>query len=707
MDPATGWVYVANRVSNTVSVINGTDLVASVAVSYGPWETLVDPANGLIYVIDSTSSNVSVIDGTTLVATLAVGYAPGGYTGQDGAALDPVNGYVYVVNFGSDNVSVINGTSLVGSIPVGGTPMGLAVDPSDGYVYVGNHASDNVSVILGTSSIGSIPLAGDPVAVAFDPVDGLVYVASENWSSGSPLGIVFVIDGTNVRSSFDIGEGPWGIAVDPVYGSVAVTNAGSDTLSVIQGNSEVEVATGVIPTSLAIDPVNGYTYVANWESANVSVISGSLVVGSIRVGSLPADVMFDPLNGWVYVLNEDSGTATVLDGARAYPTVVSFHASPSSVKRGSATALLVNVTGSSNEWRFAYSGLPANCTSADSPNLTCTPTSPAGLFRIQVNASNSEGISTAVATVLSVLDANITSFPVEFVAQGLAVGVRWFAALDGVWADATGSDIWFSAPNGTHDFQVVPVPPMIPDPSSGSVTVNGTAVTESIRFSAPATFVVTIAETGLASGTVWGVDLNGSSGASAASTVSFRVPNGTYAFEVAVPLGYNASPTAGTITVNGSDRSVSVVFQAVSTPLSVNFSYQIEFASCLLDGGVTNFVVLDARALGGVEPYSYSWRTPTGTSSGPLVNTTTTFGGNLTVTLTVQDAANHSASRDAQLTMQLPPCPPPSPRGSPAPSATNSSDAPVILVLTAGLLGGVVVAIWSGRRGRGGTPGPS
>jgi uncharacterized repeat protein (TIGR01451 family) len=94
VDPATSTVYVVNRRSNSVSVIDGATntVTATVTVGLFPDGVGVDPATNTVYVADFDNCaalapapcSVSVIDGATTTVTHAV----------------------YVANFGSRNVSV-------------------------------------------------------------------------------------------------------------------------------------------------------------------------------------------------------------------------------------------------------------------------------------------------------------------------------------------------------------------------------------------------------------------------------------------------------------------------------------------------------------------------------------------------------------------------------------------------------------------------
>ncbi|NIM52244.1 MAG: beta-propeller fold lactonase family protein, partial [Gemmatimonadales bacterium] len=65
VNPRTNRVYVANRESNEVTVIDGESLevLATVAVGEEPWDVAVDPTTGRIFVSNHRSGTVSVIDG--------------------------------------------------------------------------------------------------------------------------------------------------------------------------------------------------------------------------------------------------------------------------------------------------------------------------------------------------------------------------------------------------------------------------------------------------------------------------------------------------------------------------------------------------------------------------------------------------------------------------------------------------------------------
>ncbi|TMA01627.1 MAG: YncE family protein [Methanobacteriota archaeon] len=207
----SGYVYVTNYESNSVSVIDRTTVVATIRVGNGPAAAGYDGGNGYVYVANELSNNVSVINRTTVVGTVAVGNQP------EGVGYDNRSGYIYVANFGSNNVSVINGTTVVATIPVGIYP-----------IYVSNEGPNTVSVINGTTVVATVPVGNSPFGVGYDSSgDGNVYVA--NLGSAT----VSVISRTTVVATVFVGTAPYGVGYDSANRYVYVANFGSSTVSVI------------------------------------------------------------------------------------------------------------------------------------------------------------------------------------------------------------------------------------------------------------------------------------------------------------------------------------------------------------------------------------------------------------------------------------------------------------------------------------------
>ncbi|MBM3190395.1 MAG: YncE family protein [Chloroflexi bacterium] len=153
------YVYVVNsgETPATVSVISVTQVIATIPVGISStglgtdftWGTEQDGSTdiiragptGYVYVANWGSNSVSVLRGTQKITDLAVGTHP------NSIAIDPVNDYVYVANVGSDNVSVLTATQVVDTVGVGDSPFGLAVNADSGYAYVVNRDDSSVSVL--------------------------------------------------------------------------------------------------------------------------------------------------------------------------------------------------------------------------------------------------------------------------------------------------------------------------------------------------------------------------------------------------------------------------------------------------------------------------------------------------------------------------------------------------------------------------------
>lgn len=194
---------------------------------------------------------------------------------------------------------------------------------------------------------------------------------------------------------------------------------------------------------------------------------------------------------------------------------------------------------------------------------------------------------------------NQTRYAVSFVGSGLPAGTNWSVQLvsdTARWGfygeNSTNATIGFVVPNGTYNFTIANTSNsstiFTATPSSGEISVNGSAVSVAVSFSPELLHDVLFVETGLPSGTFWSVELshdsNGSAGGwggswspfcfgttywngSINASIAFEVPNGTYNFSVSNATNgsalYVPTPMDGNLTVNGSAVTVDVVFATV------------------------------------------------------------------------------------------------------------------------------------------------
>jgi len=328
-DPLTNQIYVANKGSGTVTVIDGaTNATTTVTVGNGPDAIVVNAATNQIYVANNDGGTVTVIDGATnATSTVAVG------TNPDSITVNSVTDKIYVANEGSGTVTVIDGaTNATSTVTVGTDPDAIAVNPVTNQIYVVNSdnvvgGSGTVTVIDGaTNAASTVRLGGSPVAIAVNPVTNQIYVANTG-------GTVTVINGaTNATSKVNVGTEPVAIAVNPVTNQIYVGNNGNGisggTVTVIDGatNAITTVNTPTIaPYAVAVNPVTNQIYVGNDGDTNtVVVIDGATnATSTVSAGTDPTAIAVNPVTNQAYAVNQGDRTVTVIDGATNATTTVS------------------------------------------------------------------------------------------------------------------------------------------------------------------------------------------------------------------------------------------------------------------------------------------------------------------------------------------------------------------------------------------------
>ena len=204
-------------------------------------------------------------------------------------------------------------------------------------------------------------------------------------------------------------------------------------------------------------------------------------------------------------------------------------------------------------------------------------------------------------------------YSVTFSEAGLTKGTPWSVTLAGSTRSSSSSTVQFTKGNGSYAFSVGGVSGYTASPSSGTVTVNGASVTQSVAFSpsAVATYAVTFTESGLPSGTAWSVALSGAGGSGVApGSIAFNEANGTYSFTVGSVAGYTANPPSGSVTVNGAAVTQAIVFSSSNTSM-----YPVTFTESGLPSGTAWSVMLNGVTESASAPASIVFSEPNGTYS--------------------------------------------------------------------------------------------
>ena len=227
-------------------------------------------------------------------------------------------------------------------------------------------------------------------------------------------------------------------------------------------------------------------------------------------------------------------------------------------------------TGQVYWWSIALAtGLSGNlntsyCTLVNgSCSITFVPTSDGSWVEVPSYLGDEYNAATTPHFNINVTGA--ATFATTFTESGLPAATNWSVTLNGTTKSSSTSTIQFSEPDGSYRYSVAPISGYIASPSSGTDTVNGTAVHQAITFSPPSQYPVTFSESGLAAETSWSVTLNGSSLSSITTTIAFSEPNYTYSFTIGTVSGYRSNVTSGSIKVSGSPEIVLVSFTLTSS----------------------------------------------------------------------------------------------------------------------------------------------
>ena len=237
-----------------------------------PKKVAIDASDDIVYVANQLSDTVSIIDTNTMEApkNIPVGDDPGDIE------VDEDKNIAYVANFGSDTVSIIDtNTMKVSNIPVEDGPVNIEVDEDENLAYVANQLSDTVSVIdTNTMEVSNVTVAvADElsrseyeVKPVVKPVDmELAYL---------PFRLYVVKEYSDSVSKFF----PEGFAASGDY--------------ILE--PALEILVGDVPVDIEVDEKHNIAYVANQLSGTVSIIDTNPVeenVSHMPVGASPQSIV--------------------------------------------------------------------------------------------------------------------------------------------------------------------------------------------------------------------------------------------------------------------------------------------------------------------------------------------------------------------------------------------------------------------------------
>ena len=348
-------VYVANRASDNVSVIEEGRVVVIVPVGSQPVALATDPASGLVFVANLGEDSISVVRNDQVVATWDTGAEP--------SALALVAGRLYAASRRTPSIYIHDAETgePAGTIDLGTGPgiLNLAANASLGRLYLSAYHQVHIVDLETQSLIDSVGYE-NYATLAINAANGRVYINDYDPDEGQEYLVALEEDARTARGAVAIDPDPGQATVNLQTGRVYVTSTWADTLTVIDGESNQLVSVvgvGRQPNAVVVDPDANLVYVANTGSNNVAVVDGQAdqvirviplavdiggmavdsrldrlfatmtsmdrlmtweagtPVGEVAVGRHPVGVALNETTGLVYVVNHVHASLSVVDGA--------------------------------------------------------------------------------------------------------------------------------------------------------------------------------------------------------------------------------------------------------------------------------------------------------------------------------------------------------------------------------------------------------
>lgn len=282
------------------------------------------------------------------------------------------------------------------------------------------------------------------------------------------------------------------------------------------------------------------------------------------------------------------------------------------------------------------------------------------------NVPGSDGIGDAPYT----LDGQTDQYPLmqpwtnpvaTFFGSGLPPSSTWSVTLNGaVQSTVSNGAVVFAEMNGAHSgytYTVRAPAGYVAAPASGVGTFVGRDISIDVHFSI-AGYSVVVNESGLSTGTAWGIELGGVWTNGSASSLTATEPNGTFVYHLAAVNGFTATPSEGSVVVAGhtvylpivyAPTSLSVTFVESGLPAGDGWSVTFNGANPVSSTSTTIVVVSHAGT------WSFALTAPTGYSFSPSSSSVTLQNSNVTiyVVATTTTAATSSGSGGSTVASNL------------------------------------------------------
>ena len=657
--PATGSVTVngasvSQAVTFTQVAYTVTFTESGLPTGTAWWVNITAGPNGYgvgSYAGTGSSIGVSLVNGSYSysVATVNKAYCAHPATGltarvNGGPALESVafSPYTYPVTFSETGLPsgtewYVNGTSGPNGFPLpsesAGSGSAIGLDLVNGTYRYTVETNDRAYKAMETNALTESGGSPATVSVTFTQVTYAVTFTETGLPSGTSWSVTLngvLQSSTTDTLTFPEPNGSYAYTIGDVAGwhQTSVPYSGSVTVN----------GAAVTEPTLAFTQV---TYAVTFtETGLPSGTSWSVTLNGAAASSTTSTIAFAEPNGtygwsianvpgWHISSGSYSGSST----ANGTPVTVAT----------AFTQVTYTVT-------FTETGLPSgtswsvtvNGTTQSTVGSTITFSEPNGTYSFTVSSPGyrpgpgSGSLTVNGAAMSQAVTFTQVTYPVTFTESGLPSGTSWSVTVSGVTHTSTTGSVAFTEPNGSYIYGIADVSGWHQTtlPYSGSVTVNGAAVTEPTLAFTPVTYAVTFTETGLLSGTSWSVTLNGAAASSTTSTIAFAEPNGTYGWSIANVPGWHISSGAysGSSTANGTPVTVATTFTQVT--------YAVTFTESGLAAGTSWQVNISGGAAHSSTTATISFSEPNGSYTLTLWTAANYTATSSPLTLTITGTAN-------------------------------------------------------------------
>jgi len=310
-----GRVYVANRATDNVSVIEGDRVSAVIAVGDAPTAIAADPETQMVYVVNEGDSTISFLSGGRIVRVVSAPSSP--------ACIVALEGRLYVGARDRDALAVLDGVSgerlatVAIDAPIG--VLALAVSRAAGLLYASAYDSVQFVDLQTLQAVGELRHS-IYTTLGADPSSRRFFIGDYDSATNTSYLLAYDSRGPETLQRVAIGGDPRGVAVDPERGRIYVANSWTNDLSVIDASTFQVIATiavGLRPLAVAVGE-DGIVYVSNADSDNVAVIDGrnGRLQKVIPLSPLPGSMAVSSATGRLYVPNASANSVLMIENHR-------------------------------------------------------------------------------------------------------------------------------------------------------------------------------------------------------------------------------------------------------------------------------------------------------------------------------------------------------------------------------------------------------